>query len=502
MEQASFLLTVLIFSPLLAIVFLFFVPNKDQQTVKILGFLGTLPSLFLSSWLLLKYHQGFDLSTIAESRQWLQFGFYPEENNRPFSVRYELGVNGFSLLMIWLTALLSTLSAVASFRIKEKVRGYYGSFFLLLIGMLGVFAAENLVLFFLFFELTLVSLFFIIGKWGGFEKEKAAYAYLLYNGLGSGILFIVIATIFAKTGTTNIEELTTFLSRAGGPFSSTVQQWLLITLLVAFGIKLPIFPFHRWMLKVHVQAPPAIVMLHSGILLKIGAYGLIRFGIGFFPEAFASVSQLLLILGLINLLFGAFLALIQTEFKLVLAYSSVSHMGIVLLGLGAINDAGLQGAIFQVVSHGLISAMLFFIVNIMEERLHTTDLKKLGGVAGAMPKLSGFLLIAAMASLGLPSMSGFISELTAFIGVFAANKTIGFIGVLGLILTAAYMLRAVLSVTFGSYERPKQTVDMKWVETASVMTLLVFIIGLGVYPKWVADSVIVTVQTMLRGIGG
>jgi len=502
MESASILLSAIVFSPLLVLLFLLFVPKKEFGTIRLLGFLGTLPAFILSSWLLWQYHQGLDLSTIAESRNWIRFGLFPDEENRPFTVNYELGLNGFSLLMIWLASFLSTVASVASLQIKERVKGYFIWFFLLEIGMLGVFAAENLILFFLFFEVTLVSLFFLIGKWGGFEKEKAAYQYLLYNGFGSGVLLLVIAFLFAKTGTVQISELTTFLQRDDIPFTNNDKLWLMIALLISFGIKIPIFPFHTWMLKVHVQAPPAIVILHSGILLKIGAYGLLQFGLGFFPNEFERISFLLLILGLVNLLYGAFLAFIQDEFKLVLAYSSVSHMGIVLLGLGALNEAGLQGAIFQVISHGLISALLFYIVNIIQSRHETTKLQKLGGLASYMPKTAGLLLVAGLASLGLPSMSGFISELTAFIGVFKEYLIIGLIGTIGLILTAAYILRAVLSINFGSPKFDKNEEDMKWVEFTPALVIVFFILLIGVYPNFLSNPLKIVLLTLLKGIGG
>lgn len=502
MESTSILLSALVFSPLLVLVFIAFVPNKESNTIRLLGFLGSLPAFILSSWIFWQYHQGFDLTSVFENRNWIRFGFYPEEENRPFTVNYELGLNGFSLLMIWLTSLLTMVAAVASLQIKERVKNYFIWFFLLEIGMLGVFASENLILFFLFFELTLVSLFFLIGKWGGFEKEKAAFQYLLYNGFGSGILLIVIAFLFAKTGTVQINELTTFLNRGDIPISDTEKLWLMIALLISFGVKIPIFPFHTWMLKVHVQAPPAIVILHSGILLKIGAYGIIRFGLGFFPNEFEKLSLLLLILGLINLLYGAFLAFIQDELKLVLAYSSVSHMGIVLLGLGALNEAGLEGAIFQVISHGFISALLFYIVNIIQNRHQTTNIQKLGGMSSYMPKTSGLLLVVALASLGLPSMSGFISEFMAFTGVFKENVMIGVIGTLGLILTAAYILRAVLSIIFGSPKSDIKREDMNWFEITPAFVLVFFIILIGVYPNFLSNPLKMVLLTLLKGIGG
>lgn len=502
MEGTSIILTCLVFSPFLALLFIAFMSKQEVKTIRTLAVLGTIPPLVLSSWLFIKYHQGYDLALVEEARSWLSFGFFPvDEGPRPFSIEYELAVNGFSLLMLWLTSILTTVASVAAFRIQEKVKGYYVAFYFLFIGMLGVFASNNLFLFFLFFELTLVSLFFLIGKWGDARKEKAAYSYLIYNGIGSALLLLVIAFIFATTGTTSIDELTSFF-RNDDSFQSGTKAWLAFTLFIAFGIKLPIFPFHTWMLNVHVHAPPAAVILHAGILLKIGAYGLIQFGFGFFPSEFQAMSPLLLLVGLVNLLYGAVLALIQTEFKRVLAYSSVSHMGIVLLGLGAVNEAGVQGAIFQVISHGFIAALLFFLVNTVEMRFQTTDLARLGGLAHHVPKLAGFLLVASLASLGLPSMSGFISELMAFVGVFQTSLYIGAFGVIALILTAVYMLRAVLAITFGQRKEEGNHIDLKWFETLSVSALTAFIFGIGLFPQWVTDSIINTVQIVLNGMGG
>jgi len=278
---------------------------------------------------------------------------------------------------------------------------------------------------------------------------------------------------------------------------------LLLALLVAFGVKLPIFPLHTWMLRVHVQAPPSIVMLHSGILLKIGAYGLIRFGMGIFPEQFTSIAWLLATLGVVNLLYGAFLALIQKDFKMVLAYSSISHMGIVLIGVGALNEAGIQGAIFQVVSHGLISALLFFLVGIFYERFHTSEITKLGGMAKGMPITAGFLLAGAMASLGLPGMSGFVSEFMAFLGLFDAMPVLAAVGCLGIILTAVYLLRAVLGMTFGKAHREFTGVsDIRSFEWAPVLVLVTLIVLIGVYPSVLSEPLQATLETIMLGLGG
>jgi len=497
------ILSILVFSPLLGMIVLAFMPKMAEKAIKLVGFLATLPALLLALAAYLHFQWGKDLADFAVSKNWIQFrGMNVQEPI--YSVYYELGLSGFQLLLVVLTAIVATLSAIAAARfVKKEWKGYFMLFLLLEIGMLGVFTAENLILFFIFFEVTLIPTFFLIGKWGYFEKEKAAYSFLIYNGLGSAVLLIVIMILFAKTGTTNIDLLTKIMADPSAPLSSDLKLGLLIALLIAFGVKLPIFPLHSWMLKVHVQAPPSVVMIHSGILLKIGAYGLIRFGMGIFPEQFETLSVLIAVLGVINLLYGAFLAFIQTDFKMVLAYSSISHMGIVLIGLAALNEAGVQGAIFQVISHGLISALLFFLVGVLYERTDTSLIENLGGMAKGMPIAAGFLLAGGMASLGLPGMSGFVSEFMAFLGLFQELPWIAAVGTIGIIMTAAYLLRAVLGITYGKAHREFTGVlDLKGVEFVPVVVLMVLIVLIGVYPSVLSSPLQTTLETIMLGLGG
>ncbi|HVI20441.1 MAG TPA: NADH-quinone oxidoreductase subunit M, partial [Bacillus sp. (in: firmicutes)] len=463
-------------------------------------------ALILSLNAFFQYRSGADLHQWDESLNWISFKNAIQYGDL-FSIKYELGLDGLSLVLLVLAAIISTLAAIASIQIKKEWKGYFILFLLLEIGMLGVFASENLFLFFLFFELTLIPTFFLIGKWGYAEKEKAAYSLLIYNGLGSAILLLVIIVLFARTGTTNIEALQTMIQSDNHQFVSSISEplkyGLLTALLIAFGIKLPIFPLHTWMVRVHVQAPPSIVMIHSGLLLKIGAYGLIRFGIGIFPDQFQEIAILLAILGVINLLYGAFLALIQTDFKMVLAYASISHMGVVLIGLGSFNEAGIQGAIFQVVSHGLISALLFFLVGVFYERTKTTEIPSLGGMAKAMPITAGFLLAGAMAALGLPGMSGFISEFLAFLGLFREQPILGAIGALGMILTAVYTLVKVLGITYGNAKRDwTGSRDLHGVEYVPAVVLTGLIVLIGVYPTILSEPLKSALDTIMLRIGG
>ncbi|WP_026672821.1 complex I subunit 4 family protein [Alkalihalobacterium bogoriense] len=500
----SYFLSLLIFSPLVGILILALIPKGNHHLIKWIGFFTTLLPLTLAVMLYTQFDKASSALQFEEVRQWINFGNPAlESRGVNLAVNYDLGVTGFGMVLILLTAIVATLAALASvIQIKEGWKAYFILFLFLEIGMLGVFAAQNLLLFFVFFEVTLIPMYFLIGRWGYIDREKAANMFLIYNGLGSAVMIIAFAVLFALTQTLRIDEVTAVL-QLYGPEADQLRWGLLIALLVAFGVKLPIFPLHSWMLRVHVQAPPAIVMIHSGILLKIGAYGLIQFGLGFFPEQVSQMAVVLAILGVVNLLYGAYLAIIQTDVKMVLAYSSISHMGIVLIGVAALNEAGLQGAIFQVVSHGLISALLFFIIGIYYDRTRTSSLEKLGGMARSMPYASGFFLAGAMASLGLPGMSGFISEFLAFLGLFEVMPIIAAVGTLGIILTAVYLLRATLNVTFGpTPDKWKEVADLRSLEWIPLLVLLALIIVIGVYPAVLAEPLQGVIQLILTGVGG
>ena len=502
----STILSLLVFSPLLGIAGLLFISKKNEKALKAVGVLGTVLPFILTIYLYSQYLAGAKFASFTVFHKWFQLGDGGVRQSTLYSIPFELGINGISLVMVILTTILCTLAAIASaLQIKKEWKGYFILFLLLEVGMLGVFLSQNLILFFLFFEITLATMFFLIGKWGYFDKEKAAFSFLIYNGLGSALLLFVIMVLFARTGTANIEILSQILSVGGqtllAPISSELKYVLFIGIFIAFGIKLPIFPFHSWMVRVHVEAPPAIVMLHAGVLLKIGAYGLIRFGMGLFPNEFMELAFWIALLGVINLLYGAWLALQQTDFKLVLAYSSISHMGIVLMGLGALNAAGIQGALFQVVSHGLIAALLFLLVGILYERVGTTNLKELGGLAKSIPIFSGILLAVGMASLGLPGMSGFISEFMAFMGLFKTEPILAAIGTVGIVLTAVYVLRAVLNMTFGAQKNVQSIADIKLKEAIPAFVLLGFIILIGVWPAILEGPLQVEITDMMTGIG-
>ncbi|RNB82092.1 NADH-quinone oxidoreductase subunit M [Brevibacillus fluminis] len=512
------LLSLITFSPLLAIIVLAFIPKQQGGVIKQIGILGTLLPLIMSLMLFTNFHYQQPGMQYAEHHDWISIPVGTDQAGQvfEFKIGYEMGVDGLSMPLIVLTAVIATLAAVASWSMKKRLKEYFILFNVLLIGMFGVFASQNLFQFFIFFEMTLVPMFFLIGIWGYGEREKAANKFLIYNGVGSAIMLIAFLIIYLTipgvdgNPTMNMSQLTEALTSPNNQMLAQLPEsfkfGLFLALFIAFGIKLPIFPFHTWMLKVHVQAPPAIVMIHSGILLKMGAYGLLRMGIGFFPEQAYKFATWMAVLGVINILYGAVLAFVQKDMKMVMAYSSISHMGIVLLGFAAMNTIGFQGAIFQVVSHGFISALMFFLIGVIWERVGTSTISELGGMAKSMPFASGIFLTVAMASLGLPGMSGFISEFLAFLGLFGSMPVIAAIGALGIILTAVYLLRAVLKTTFGpTAERLKGAADAQPMEVIPMVILLGFILLIGIYPAVLADPLQQTLKTIVpivTGIGG
>ncbi|MDB5053332.1 MAG: proton-translocating NADH-quinone oxidoreductase subunit [Bacilli bacterium] len=523
------ILSLIAFSPLLGILVLLFIPKHKGQWIKIIGIAATIIPLILAGWLYANFNHQSGVMQFVENHNWITINLNKEVSNLAqfkqfyLSFNYNVGVDGLSLPMIFLTALISTMAALASVYIKKRWKAYFILFLILEVGMFGVFMAQDLFLFFLFFEVALVPVFFLIGIWGYHNREKAANKFLIYNGIGSALMliaFLIIITtagfvyvdaaggssIFFSGSVTNIshnlfENAQAFVNQTPvdnpNPFylSAALKWTVFILLLVAFAIKLPIFPFHTWMLKVHTEAPPSIVMIHSGILLKMGAYGLIRFGVLLFPAEAKHWAFILGLLGLINIIYGAILAFAQKDFKLVLAYSSISHMGIVLLGIAAFNQIGMQGAIFQMVSHGLISALMFLIVGSIYERTETTQLDKLGGLAKSMPFISGILLIAGMASLGLPGLSGFISEFLAFLGLFDSMRVITIISTVGIILTAVYVLRGVLKITFGPMSDLYSGIrDARLIEAIPMIILVAFILLLGVFPSVLSHPIQQTVS--------
>ncbi|TYP75682.1 complex I subunit 4 family protein [Paenibacillus methanolicus] len=526
------ILSLITFSPLLGLLVLLFLPKQRSRWLKITAIAATFIPLALSLWLYADYSSRSpeDAAAYGESVTWVDVALNKETvgdvASYSFKLAYQMDIDGVSLPLMLLTTIVAAMAALASVHIKKRWKAFYFWFLLLEVGMLGVFMARDLFLFFIFFELTLVPMFFLIGIWGFFGREKAASRFLIYNGLGSAIMLVAFLLLTVTAGFHQVETGSgegvrleysgsyevlqesfsnpdsyinqgapesggdTAMTTAQNPFYlSEAMRWtIFLLLLIAFGIKLPIAPFHTWMLRVHAEAPPSIVMIHSGVLLKMGAYGLMRFGLFLFPAQAGEAAVAIAVLGAVNVLYGAILAMVQKDLKLVLAYSSISHMGIVLLGLASLNEIGLEGAVVQMVSHGLISALLFLIVGSLQERTDTTELAQLGGLARSMPFMSGVLLAAGMASLGLPGLSGFIGEFLSLLGLFDTQPVIVAVAVLGVVLAAVYVLRAVLAITYGPMpEKFAALRDARLVEAVPMIVLLAMIVLVGIYPSILTD---------------
>lgn len=514
------ILSLITFAPLVGALLVLLLPGQRGGWLRMTAIAFTVIPLVLTLWLFADYQPAVGGAAYTEHATWLSIPLNKEllegYGSSSLSFDYRLAVDGISLPLVLLTGVVSTMAALASVHIRKRWKTYYALFLLLLTGIYGVFLARDLILFFIFFEVTLIPMFFLIGIWGYYGREKAAMRFLVYNGLGSAAMLLAFLLLIATLGfssagpsdnmslvfsgnydvllanLTDPQALANLLPADVGQvdflLNDNMRWGAFVLLLIAFGIKVPIFPFHTWMLRVHTEAPPSVVMIHSGILLKMGVYGLIRFVAFLFPEQLHDWSTTLAILGVVNILYGAVLACVQKEFKLVLAYSSISHMGIVLLGIASLEEVGLQGAIYQSVSHGLISALLFLIVGSLYERTQTTQLDELGGLAKSIPFMSGILLVAGLASLGLPGLSGFVGEFLSFLGLFGTMKWITAIGVLGILFAAIYVLRSILNITYGSM--PAQYANMKdarFIEALPMIALAALIVLLGVYPSILTD---------------
>lgn len=508
------LLTLLTFSPLLGVFVLLFIPQRRAYALRVTGIVTTFVPLLLAIIIYSHYDALVQGKGLVEKWPWISIPLNLELTegfiSGLFTIQYHLSIDSFSLPLVLMTTIIASMAAFASLYVKKHWKSYFILFLLFEIGMLGVFMARDLFLFFIFFEWTLVPLYFLIGIWGYMHREQTANQSLLYNGLGSALLLIAFIMLTVTAGFTldvdvgtnnhylytgnidvimkNLNDASSFVHKenSGIFLSEGMRTFIFFLLLVAFGVKLPIFPFHTWMLRVHAEAPAPVVMLHAGIMLKMGAYGLIQFGMVLLPQQAAEYAVIIAILGVINVLYGSILAFVQKEFRLILAYSSISHMGFVLLGIAAMNEIGLQGAVMQMVSHGFISALFFLLVGMLLERTGTSRIDELGGLAKGMPFLCGTFLLAGLASLGLPGLSGFVAELLALLGIFGTMKWAAVLSTLGIILSSVYVLRGVLTISYGPRDECYASLrDARFIEAVPITVLAACIVLIGLFPSFV-----------------
>jgi proton-translocating NADH-quinone oxidoreductase chain M len=412
-------------------------------------------------------------------------------------IKFSLGVDGLSFSMVLLMAILMPCAIIASkpIALKQKPRLYYSLIIFLCLSVLAVFMAKDIFLFFLAWELELVPMYFLIAIWGSKNRNYASMKFLIYTFAAGACLLVGLFTLLAFSGFSSFDIVE--LAGIARTFSLPIQALLFVLIGTCFLVKLPSVPFHTWLPDAHVEAPTPVSMLLAGILLKMGCYGLLRFSLDFFPEVLQVFAPAIAVLGTVNIVFGAYSALIQTDFKKIIAYSSISHMGFILLGLAGLNTAGYSGAVFQMFSHGLISAALFMLVGMIYERTHTRELDNFGGLAKVMPRTFFIFKLAAMANLGLPGLSGFVGESLVFYGSFTSAyvgaglniiKLSAVIASASLILTAAYMLWTNQRVFYGETKQVNLSLqDARKSEVLVLAILLALAIIYGVYPNFVND---------------
>ena len=415
------------------------------------------------------------------------------------SISYKLGVDGLSLPLILLTTFLTPICLLASWNsIHTRVTEYVVAFLVLETFMIGVFTALDLVLFYIFFEAGLIPMFLIIGIWGGKDKIYAAFKFFLYTLLGSLLMLVAVVYMYIAAGSSDFEVLEKF------QFAPEVQTWLWLAFIASFAVKLPMWPVHTWLPDAHVQAPTAGSVILAGVLLKMGGYGFLRFSLPMFPDASHLFQPAMFALAVIAIVYTSLVAWRQTDMKKLIAYSSVAHMGFVTLGVFSFNEVGLQGAIFQMLSHGFISAALFLIVGVVYDRMHTRDIAAYGGLVHRMPVYATFFMLFTMANVGLPGTSGFIGEILSMVGGFQASTWAAGGAALGVIFSAVYMLTLYRRTVFGQITNPelKTITDMNRIELVCIAPLAVLTLIFGVAPNLIfnlTEGAALRILSMMAG---
>ncbi|HEX5038245.1 MAG TPA: NADH-quinone oxidoreductase subunit M [bacterium] len=474
-------LSFMTFFPLVGAVLIALLPKEKTDLVKKVALVATLPPLAAAVKIFMTFDRGSTAMQYVEGPyNWIQ----------AFHIQYYMGIDGLSVSMVLLTALIATISVLASWGIDKQVKGYFSLLLLLVTGMFGVFAALDFFLFYVFWEVMLLPMYFLIGIWGGPRREYAAIKFFLYTLLGSVLMLLVmLAFYFYSDGQTfNLVEL----AKQGlhqGPFANPhfrILCWL--GLFICFAVKVPVVPFHTWLPDAHVEAPTAISVILAAVLLKMGIYGILRINYPILPQETLYFANMLAALGMINIVYGALCAMAQKDFKKLIAYSSVSHMGFCLLGMASFTPEGLNGAVLQMFNHGTITAQLFLLVGVIYDRAHHREIAGFGGLAKSMPQYATWTSFAFFAALGLPGLSGFVSEVLCFMGGFKTFRLYTIVSVSGVVLTAAYMLWTYQRVFLGQVnEKYKGLPEISAREIVTLVPLAIITLLVGIYPKFALD---------------
>ncbi len=486
-------LSILIALPIIGAIVVALLPTRRQELVYPVALAMSIAPLAVAVYILWNFIPGDASFQFGESIVLVE----------SFGISWSLAVDGISLFMVVLTALLFPISIAASRSITDRVKIYMVLMLILETGVLGVFLSLDLFVFFAFFEVVLIPMYMLISMWGSENRAYASLKFVLFTAVGSAFLLASIIALGVMTGS----EMGTlanfdFRNMLQADLSSTAQLALFVGFGIAFAIKVPLFPFHTWLPDAHTEAPTAGSVILAGVLLKMGTYGFLRFNLTLFPEAAVDLAVPLAVLGVIGIVYGAAVAIVQPDIKRLVAYSSVSHMGFVVLGTFALTTQGLSGSVVTMISHGLTTGALFLLIGMIYERTHTRKIADYGGLAKVMPVYAGIFLFAAFASAGLPGLSGFIGEFTILIGSYLTLPVLTIIAASGVILAAIYLLWAYERVFTGPVTNPKLEVlkDLGFRELAILVPLIVLIIGLGVYPKPVFDRIDPSVGIILDRI--
>ena len=467
------ILSLVTFLPLVGVLFLLFVRGDADTVAKNSRSTALLTSLFTFALSLYMY-LGFDTSSpdlqMIEKLPWLP----------GLNINYKMGIDGISVFFVLLSTFLTPICILASWdSIEHRVKEYMISFLLLETMMVGMFCAVDLLLFYVFFEGVLIPMFVIIGVWGGKRRVYSAFKFFLYTLLGSVLMLLAILYLYHTYGTTDIPEL----SKLAIPVN--IQKWLWLAFAASFAVKVPMWPFHTWLPDAHVEAPTAGSVILAGVLLKMGGYGFLRLSLPVFPDASVYFTPLIFTLSVIAVVYTSLVALAQEDMKKLIAYSSVAHMGFVTIGIFAMNQNGLDGAMFQMLSHGVVSAALFLCVGVVYDRLHTREIGRYGGLIKNMPKYALIFMVFMLASVGLPGTSGFVGEFLVLIGAYKVSTTFTAIASTGVVLGAAYMLFLYKRVVFGELTKPdvKAMKDVETREIAIFLPMIGLVFWMGVYPS-------------------
>jgi NADH-quinone oxidoreductase subunit M len=480
------LVSLVIFVPVVGALFILFIRGDDAivaRNAKFVALWTTLGNFVLS----IPLWVGFDNQTAG-------FQFVEQYKWLSDSITYHVGIDGISMLFIILSTFLMPICILASWNsIQTRVKEYMIAFLIMEATMVGVFSALDFVLFYLFFEGGLIPMFLIIGIWGGGNRIYATFKFFLYTLAGSVLMLLAIMAMFFEAGTTDIPTLI-----AHG-FDPALQKWLWLAFLASFAVKIPMWPVHTWLPDAHVEAPTAGSVVLAAVLLKMGAYGFLRFSIPMLPEATEFFTPLIFTLSVIAVIYASLVALMQEDIKKLVAYSSVAHMGFVTIGLFTFNQQGIEGGIFQMLSHGLISGALFLSVGVVYDRLHTREIARYGGIVHRMPRYATFFLVFTLANVGLPGTTGFVGEFLVLVGVFQVNTWVALLATTGIILSAGYALWLYRRVIFGVLEKAdlKSLKDVNAREVAILAPLLAAIIFFGVYPQPLLDVMHVSVENLI-----